>query len=77
MLGESKMRNKLLYRVVWTSTDIALPAFDGQKVKIKVADFVQDYNAIGYFNHRQNEWNILLEDGTSIPSDNVYSWKLM
>lgn len=56
----------------WISTDRAIPAFDSQIVKVKVADFTKDYVVDGYYNHNEQVWYSV--DGYCL-NDNVYAWK--
>lgn len=56
----------------WISVDKAVPAFSGQVVKIKVADFAVDYTAEGWYDHRIGKWYHI--DGYCL-HDNVYAWK--
>ncbi len=56
----------------WISTDKAIPAFDDQIVKVKVADFTKDYTTYGYLNHKEYRWYSV--EGWCL-NDNVYAWK--
>ena len=56
----------------WISTDKAIPAFDSQVVKVKVADFFSDYITEGYYNHKEQIWYSIT--GYCL-NDNVYAWK--
>ena len=56
---------------MWIDTDIAIPAFDKQIVKIKVADFAENYVTEGYYNHREQVW---YDKNGHCLNDNVYKW---
>jgi hypothetical protein len=56
----------------WISTDKAIPAYNDQIVKVKVADFTKDYITYGYYNHKEQCWYSI--DGWCL-NDNVYAWK--
>ena len=56
---------------MWIDADIAIPAYDKQIVKIKVADFAENYVAEGYYNHKEEVW--YRKDGYCL-NDNVYQW---
>ena len=56
---------------MWIDTDIAIPAFDEQIVKIKVADFAENYVTEGYYSHREQVW---YDKNGYCLNDNVYKW---
>lgn len=56
----------------WISTDKAMPAYDEQVVKIKVADPYKDYITKGWYDHKREEWFSI--DGLCL-HDNVYAWR--
>ena len=56
----------------WIDVDKAIPSFDGQIVKVKVADLTKNYVTDGYYNHREQVWYSV--DGYCL-NDNVYEWK--
>lgn len=56
----------------WISIDKALPAYDEQIVKVKVADFVKDYVTEAWYDHTQWVWYSV--EGYCL-NDNVYAWK--
>ena len=56
---------------MWIDTDIAIPAFDKQIVRIKVADFTENYVTEGYYNHREQVW---YDKNGHCLNDNVYKW---
>ena len=58
---------------MWIGTDIAVPAYDKQMVKVKVADFCKDYIAYAHYNHKEQVW---YDENGHCLNDNVYKWKL-
>ncbi len=58
----------------WIDVDKAIPAYDEQLVKVKVADFTKDYTTEGWYDHERQEWYSV--DGFCL-NDNVYAWKHM
>jgi len=56
----------------WISADKAIPAFNKQIVKVKVADVSKNYITYAYYNHGLQEW--WSHDGHCL-NDNVYAWK--
>ena len=56
----------------WISTDKALPAFDEQVVKVKVADFGGDHITDAWYSHKYGLWFSI--KGYCL-NDNVYAWK--
>lgn len=57
----------------WIDVDKAIPSFDDQIVKVKVADYCYDYITDGYYNHKEEVWYSV--DGYCL-HDNVYAWKI-
>lgn len=55
----------------WIDSDFAIPSFDNQKISFMIADLVEDYEDIGYYNHDKNEWI----DSYGNITDNVYKWR--
>ena len=58
----------------WINVDKAIPAYDEQLVKVKVADFTKDYITEGWYDHNKQEWYSV--DGFCL-HDNVYAWRHM
>lgn len=58
----------------WIDVDKAIPAYDEQLVKVKVADFTKEYTTEGWYDHNRQEWYSV--DGCCL-HDNVYAWKHM
>lgn len=58
----------------WVDVDTAIPAFDKQIVKVKVADYAQDYETEGYYNHREQVW---YDKNGNCLNDNVYEWYMI
>lgn len=56
----------------WLDVDKAIPTFDNQIVKIKVADFNKNYTTLGFYNHKEQVWYSIQGDCLN---DNVYKWK--
>lgn len=56
----------------WISVDKAVPAYNDQIVKVKVADFTKNYVTYGQFHHEKYCWYSI--DGYEL-NDNVYAWK--
>lgn len=56
----------------WIDTNKAIPAYDGQVVKMKVADPCKDYTTKGWYDHKREEWFSI--DGLCL-HDNVYAWR--
>lgn len=58
----------------WIDVNKAIPAYDEQLVRIKVADFAKDYTTEGWYDHNKQEWYSV--DGFCL-HDLVYAWKHM
>ena len=56
----------------WINADKAIPAFNCQVVKVKVADFNKDYITEAWYDHDKQQWFSI--DGICL-NDNVYSWR--
>ena len=56
----------------WISVDKAIPAYNEQIVKIKVADVAGDYKTEGWYDHEKQKWYSI--KGYCL-HDNVYAWK--
>ena len=56
----------------WIDVDKAIPAYDEQIVKIKVADSAGNYKTEGWYNRYKQEWFSI--EGYCL-HDNVYAWK--
>lgn len=61
-----------ILQIFWVNTDKAIPSYDEQLVKIKVADSAGDYITEGWYNHEEQKW---YSAGGFCLDDNVYAWK--
>lgn len=62
----------IILQIFWVNTDKAIPSYDEQLVKIKVADSAGDYITEGWYDHEEQKW--YSADGFCL-DDNVYAWK--